>query len=249
MVTDVHETVGHLFFPLYFFLVVVFLNYNEQEYLLKSEKKSSKYYFCQSTTYRKLMWQMAGRLPGAAPWTFLWSQVGWVLYLDWRHLTVFMWTDPCLFRAWGGSHYPQPCNSFDANNKCSPDLVIFSHWIFRRDALVTSLRFRKAHHHQGATREHPGNPRPVSLRSEDPFRCEGTDSYSTTLTATSCSSHRQSAWFYFRSTCWPIASCSWDDVWAPWTSDPGLLCLSQDTTAKAWVMHCPGKPDHKVPMV
>lgn len=46
--TNIDEILGHIF-SLYF--VAVFLNffYNEQAYLLKSGKKSSKYYFCKST--------------------------------------------------------------------------------------------------------------------------------------------------------------------------------------------------------
>lgn len=65
------------FFSLYF-SVVVFLNYNEQEYLLKSEKKPSKYYFCKRTRYRNMICQVVGQLLG--------KTLGDLMFTDWAEL-------------------------------------------------------------------------------------------------------------------------------------------------------------------
>lgn len=183
--------------------MVVFLNYNEQGYPLKSEKHPSK-----SAMYRKLVCQVMGQHPGRAPWEFRGLHVGWALFLDRRRLRGFRCTDPCLLRAWGGLRLPPILKLFWCclTTKVLQILSFFPLTIQEWCSYYESAVWKTWHCH-GAAREPSGHLRLGSLQGGDPsgmtFRV-GADGYSTTLAATSCSSHHQTAWFYFRSICWPI---------------------------------------------
>ena len=93
-----------------------------------------------------------------------------------------------------------------SDNECFPNLVIFP---TDHSGVMLSLRvsgsedtapprgssgaFRASQTWESAG----GDPSGMTFRV-------GADGYSTTLAATSCSSHHQTAWFYFRGVCWPI---------------------------------------------
>ena len=157
--------------------------------------------------YRQLTCQVVGRHPGRAPWEFRGLHMGWALFLDRRRLRGFMYTDPCLLHAWGGLRLPPILKLFwcrltmNVFQTLSSSPLTIQAWCSYYESAV-----RKTRHRHGAAREPPGIPdlgvcgwRP----SGTTFRV-GADGYSTSPAATSCSSHHQTAWFYFRGICWPI---------------------------------------------
>lgn len=190
-------------------------------------------------------------------------------YISWQEAS----TSLCVDRPLPSPHLRRVPSAPDSgtlsklsNKKCSPNLVIFFFWVLRRDALIMNLQVRESHHHKETTQEHSTNPGPTSLWSGYPFQM--LPSFCPIFPAHTemckCPQHcareqllHQSPlphlahldkWaVYFCSTCWPVASCSWDNTWASWTTSPWVAqSLFHNTPAKGWVK-CSGMPNPKSP--